>query len=134
MQTLEGQSAVEQLRDMATSFHALKTKRDNALDECGIGHDVEDRLRLGNEAIADFLGKLAQRLYGQLYYDHLTNVPCGILSRWEVSPETQVQRSIAGALGALVKWDIMEARLLAANILEDVNDHGTAKMLRELKD
>lgn len=117
---------------MSDSFNRKYAARDSALDECGIGHDVEKRLRDGTQAVQEFLQMAGGRIYNQLHYDLLTNVPCGVLSRDETVAHETIKTAMAGVIGHLVKWDISQAREMAFAILEDVNDHAFAAKFQKL--
>jgi hypothetical protein len=62
----------------------------------------------------------------QAIYNELTNKPCGIEHR------DALRMGIVTAIGALVKWDVIDALELAADIAEDVNAHGEARAIREM--
>ena len=86
-----------------------------------------------NANAADFIGRITRAIFSQLSYDFGVNLPAGIDSREEIKTGRHaIQSGTVHAIGALVQWDIYAARDFAACILEDVNDHGTAAMLRKL--
>ena len=106
-------------------------RRNAALDECGIGHDVQERHRAAAEVLADTAAQFLKFAMGQLAHDLLTNEPLGI--DYGDGPEEQAahatRRGLVATIGKLVGWDIYEARKFAAEILEDVNDHDEAAIL-----
>ena len=86
-----------------------------------------------NANAAEFIGQIARAIFSQLSYDFAVNLPAGIDSREEIKTGRHaIQSGTVHAIGALVQWDIYAAREFAACILEDVNDHATAAMLRKL--
>lgn len=98
----------------------------NALNECGVGQDLDMRLREQYEALADFIANLTKSVMGQAIYNELTNKPCGIEHR------NALRMGIVSAIGSLIKWDVIEALELAADIAEDVNAHGEAAQIRAM--
>lgn len=117
---------------MNTDYIQKMTVRNNDLDHCGIGHDVQDVLHDATKQIGVVLGDIQRKIYNQLHHDLLTNAPCGVLTREQCTPEHAIQSGLVAYIGSFVKFDIYAARKFAAEILEDVNDHGTAKMLFDL--
>ena len=111
-----------------------RAKLETALDAAGIGHDPEVKLTSVVAKIAEFCALVQKRATNQAIYDRLHNVPMGILPTLggaDYFAEHAISSGIAGACGVWVKWDVTRARELAADILEDVNDHKTAKLLRD---
>lgn len=117
-------SATERLQEVALKHSELKTK----MEEIGAPQDL---LHIESEKIGKFIGALSEKCFNQLTYDVYTNVPTGVMNRDDVSGHA-LKSGIASACGVLVQWDINEALELCANILEDVNAHPEAKMLRDL--
>jgi len=103
----------------------------NGLNAAGIGENVQDEFRAGHEAIAKFSAELFKRASAQLTHNLLQNGPMG-LDIGGSAGQHAVECGVISALSALVEWDINQARRLAAELLQDVNDHSTAKMLYEL--
>lgn len=100
----------------------------NALDNCGIGHDVGERFREGADLIGKTAGDFVSRAHGQLAYDLLTNVPCG--TEIDDTPARHaVLSGLVSTISALIEWDIYAARRVAAALLEDVNDHAEAAVM-----
>lgn len=86
-----------------------------------------------NANAADFIGQIARDIFSQLSYDFAVNLPANICTAEEVRTGAHaIQAGTVHAIGGLIEWDIYAAREFAASILEDVNDHGTAAMLRKL--
>lgn len=103
-----------------------------ALDSCGIGSDVNKRFSHINKVTSEFCAELQRKIISQAFYDLMNNVPTGTISSDEVdSGEHAIKSGISSAIGAYVKWDINRAMEIAASILEDVNAHSEAQMLRE---
>lgn len=113
------------------NYSQKNTIRNNALDACGIGHDVDDKFSEGAKRIADILAKISERMHAQLAYNLLTNIPCGVELN-QAPIEHAVRSGLVSAIGSDIGWDVEEARMIAAEILQDVNDHPTAKMLFDL--
>ena len=112
-------------------YQKRQKARDNALDECGIGSDVQNCLEDGGNAIAALLADVSVRCQRQLAHDLLTNAPCGIdIGAGDVG-EHAVKQGLVSAIGKLVNWDIYAAREMCALILEDVNDHTEAAAMFE---
>lgn len=105
-----------------------------ALDQSGIGHDIVDRLHKHHEEIGNWAGALVRRASNQAAYDLIRNVPAGIMSRAEATPERAVHVGLVGTCGAFVKWDPAKALELCADILEDVNAHQEAAAVRKMID
>lgn len=116
--------ATDILRELSLKHSELKTK----MEEIGAATDLE---HIEAERIGKFIGALATKAYNQLSHDIYTNVPTGIMSRDEVSGHA-LKSAIASALGELNHWDIYATLEMCAEILEDVNAHPEAKMLRDL--
>lgn len=86
-----------------------------------------------NQNASQFIGQLTRAIFAQLSYDFLVNRPANICTAEEVRTGAHaIQAGTVHAIGGLIEWDIYAAREFAACILEDVNDHGTAAMLRKL--
>jgi len=117
---------------MKTDFSTAYTAVSNALDSCGIGHDLQTRFNAATDAITAFCCDLQRRATNQLLYDLTTNVPCGILDHEQATGPHAIRAAIAGAVGSLVKWDITEALEIAADIAEDVNAHSEAAQIRAI--
>lgn len=98
----------------------------NALNECGVGENLDERLNAANERIAEFCADVMKRATRQAIYNELTNEPCGIRAG------DPLRMGIVGAIGALAKWDIGEALEIAADIAEDVNAHSEAAAIRKM--
>jgi len=107
--------------------------RDIALDGCGIGAEVEQELREGMADVAGTAAAFIKSASGQLAYNLLTNKPCGVeLRNGETPARHAIEHGLITTLSGLIKWDIYEARRLAAELLEDANDHEEAAKLFEL--
>lgn len=98
----------------------------NALNECGVGEDLDKRLNDLNEKLADFCASLQKSVMGQAIYNELTNKPCGI------EHHDALRMGLVSAIGALVQWDVIDALELAADIAEDVNAHSEARQIRDM--
>lgn len=110
------------------SFQSKHTKRDIALDGCGIGHNVEENFREGSSQIADLAAMVAKKCQDQITYNLLTNAPCSV--EMESGPiKHALVNGLASACGKFCNWDIAAARNLAAMILQEVNDHKEAAKL-----
>lgn len=125
-------TAADQLKAQANEYAQRRTAIANSLDECGIGHDVGDRMRAGNEYIATFIGEVSRKIYGQFNHDLLVNVPHRIVSTSNATGQGAVNRALPGICGSFVKWDINAALRLCAEILDDVNAHAEAKKVLEM--
>lgn len=111
---------------MNTTFQTNRNAVLNALNECGVGEDLDARLNKTNEALADFCANLQKSVTRQSIYNELTNRPCGIKH-----PDA-LRMGLVSAIGNLVQWDVIEALELAADIAEDVNAHGEAAAIRAM--
>ncbi len=98
----------------------------NALNECGVGENLAQRLNATNEALADFCASLQKHVIQQATYNELTNKPCGIEHR------DALRMGLVSAIGALIKWDVSEALELCADIAQDVNAHDEARQIRAM--
>ena len=86
-----------------------------------------------NQNASQFIGHLTRAIFAQLSYDFCVNLPAGIVPAEEVKTGRHaIQCGTIHAIGALVQWDIYAAREFAASILEDVNDHAAAAVVRKL--
>lgn len=112
-------------------YRAAKTKCDIALDECGIGHDLQQHLRFGANAIAQLTALLVRRCSHQLHQELLVNVPTGISPR-RFDPDVVLRRALPGVVGEFLKWDTTDAIDFAADVAEDVNAHDVAGKIREM--
>lgn len=98
----------------------------NALNECGVGEDLYERLSKTNDELADFCAQLQKSVMRQAVYNELTNRPCGI------EYPNALRSGLVSAIGNLIKWDAVEALELAADIAEDVNAHSEAAAIRNM--
>jgi hypothetical protein len=116
----------------ATAQHAIE----NALDACGIGHDIQQRLGETLKRIAVLTADVNAAATGQALHDALTNRPHGIEngSIGKDDAERAFTSGVISILSAMVEWDIDAARRIAADLLEDVNDHDRAAEIREWED
>lgn len=86
-----------------------------------------------NANAAEFIGQISRAIFSQLSYDFGVNLPAGIGNREEIKTGRHaIQSGTVHAIGALVQWNIYAAREFAACIMEDVNDHATAALVRKL--
>ncbi len=111
---------------MTSTFQTNRNAVLNALNECGVGENLDERLNKANEELADFCASLQKSVSRQAIYNELTNKPCGIEHR------NALRMGLVSAIGALVQWDVIEALELCGDIAEDVNAHGEAKQIREM--
>ena len=106
---------------------------DSSLDACGIGHDVQERFRAAEKEISGFIASLSEKIHNQLVHDLLVNKPHGIaIGEGGNVAMHAIKSGAVSAIGALVHWDIYEAREFAGDVLQDVNDHGEAAKLYAL--
>lgn len=115
-----------------STFNQLRCKAQNHLDESGIGHDVDDRLNAVVEQVESFCSTLRISIMRQAIYTLLTNVPTGVMTRAEATPEHAIKSGLVNAIGKLVKWNTADALDLAADIAEDVNAHAEAAEIRRM--
>lgn len=86
-----------------------------------------------NKNAAEFIGQASRAIFSQLSYDFGVNLPAGIVPAEEVNTGRHaIQCGTVHAIGAHIEWDIYAAREFAASILEDVNDHAGAALVRKL--
>ncbi len=111
---------------MSAQFQTDRNRVLNALNECGVGEDLDQRLNKDNEQLADFCASLTKNVTRQSIYNELTNRPCGIEHR------NALRMGLVSAIGALVQWDIIEALELCGDIAEDVNAHAEAAKIRDM--
>ncbi len=98
----------------------------NALNECGVGENLDKRLNELQDELAQFLADVQKRVMAQGIYNELTNKPCGI------EGGNALHMGLVGAIGGLLKWSVTDALEFAADIAEDVNAHDEAKAIREM--
>lgn len=101
----------------------------NHLEEAGIWHVDELSKRLGEEQ-GLFLDILAKRFLTQAFYEVMTNVPTG-LTRREDAPREGFKRALVGAVAHYLRWDLKQTQEFAADVLEDVNFHDLAQVVRD---
>ncbi len=111
---------------MSDQFNKDRNVVLNALNACGVGENLDQRLRETYEGLADFCASLQKSVMSQAVYNELTNKPCGIEHR------DALRMGLVSAIGALVKWDVSEALELCGDIAEDVNAHGEAAKIRDM--
>lgn len=113
-----------------------RQKIENALDSCGIGSDIQQRLDTIQKQIAVYGGQVIASANTQALHDALTNRPHRINNHCvgKTDAAKAMVSGIVSFLGALVEWDIDDARQIAAEILEDVNDHNHAAEIRAWTD
>jgi hypothetical protein len=114
-----------------SSYQTKRTKVDIALDSCGIGSDVADAISKDMSDVNDLLGLIVRRAASQAAHDRLVNIPTGIMSRDECGAQRIAMHAVATAMTGYLKWEIGAIREFCALALEDANDHGMAKHLRE---
>lgn len=121
---------------MEQTYQAKQNEINQCLDVCGIGYDVQQRLDATMKRIAVLAADVCAASTTQALHDALTNRPHGIAnsSIGKDDAERAFVSGVVSVLGALVEWDITRARQIAADILEDVNDHDRAAEIREWKD
>ena len=117
---------------MTTDYKNKMAARDNALDASGIGHDVGDKFRAGNELIAKIAGEFIKHASGQLAHNLLVNVPCGVDMGEKDAGVMAVRAGLVATISAMIEWNICDARLVAGELLEDCNDHEEAEKLFKL--
>lgn len=106
----------------------------DSLNDCGIGHDVQQRFSEASKIAAKFCADLQSKICSQLMYDLMQNVPTGIIQRGGAAYHAKhaIERGLVSFIGAFVQWDLVDALNLGADIAEDVNAHGEAKLIREM--
>lgn len=109
------------------SFNTKRDKVRDALNECGVGEDLGERLSATAEKLAEFCANLQRSVMRQAIYNELTNKPCGI-----ECPGDALRMGLVSAIGNLVQWNIVDALELAADIAEDVNAHTEAQVIRQM--
>lgn len=122
--------AATELNARAEAYRKAKQKRDNALDSCGIGHDVQDRLRNSTKRIAEVGALFTTKAIGQLNHDALTNTCDGSVSTLDITGERQVRMALASTAAEVCRWGIEDCMEMAAKILEDANAHPEAAEIR----
>jgi hypothetical protein len=108
------------------TFQTNRNHVRNALNECGVGEDLGERLNKDVDALTAFCSNLQKSVMRQSIYNELTNRPCGVEYR------DALRMGLVSAIGSLLQWDVIEALELAADIAEDVNAHGEAAKIREM--
>ena len=115
-----------------SEYDTKRMKIENALDEIGIGHDIKDRLKGAMIELLKITAGITEKSINQLHYDLLANVPEGITSQG--LPKRQgylaARSGIISAISSMLQYDVTEAKCFCADILEDVNDHEEAAILR----
>ncbi len=111
---------------MTSTFQTDRNRVLNALNECGVGENLDERLNKEHEQLADFCAALQKSVSRQAIYNELTNKPCGIEHR------NALRMGLVSAIGALVQWDVIEALELCGDIAEDVNAHAEAAKIRDM--
>lgn len=106
------------------TFQTRRNTVRDALNTCGVGENLDEKLNKDVEQIADFCAALQKSATRQAIYNHLTNKPCGI------EHGEALKMGLVSAIGTLVQWDVIEALEIAADIAEDVNAHGEAAKIR----
>jgi len=114
----------------AAEYRQKMAKVNASLDDCGIGHGVRDRMGSHIGAAADFVGRITRGIMGQLTYDHLHNVPMGTIRACDLTVDHAILGGTVHAVGAFLKWDIGAAMEFAADVLDDVNAHPEAAIVR----
>ena len=81
------------------------------------------------EIVVNFVNNLTSQFNNQLAYSLEHNI--GKIDGWtkENVHSMSLRCALVSVLGSYVEWDILDARTLAAEILQDVNDHGEAAIL-----
>jgi hypothetical protein len=121
-----GAAAAPVIEAPQSNFATRRNTVLNALNACGVGENLGERLNETSEQLAEFCASLQRNVTRQAVYNELTNKPCGIEHR------DALRMGIVSAIGALVKWDVIDALELAADIAEDVNAHSEAAAIRAM--
>jgi hypothetical protein len=109
-----------------SQFQTDRNRVLNALNKCGVGENLDANLNQAACEVAEFCSRLTTNVMRQATYNELTNKPCGIEHR------NALRMGLVTTIGALVKWDVIEALELCGDIAEDVNAHGEAKAIRAM--
>lgn len=104
-----------------------------ALDSCGIGRDVGQQFSKGHQLISAAAARFILAAGDQLTYNLLTNIPCGVDIVGDPI-EHAVTLGLVHTITARAEYSVSDARRIAADILEDVNDHTMAAFLRKKAD
>lgn len=110
----------------ADTFQTNRNAVLNALNDCGVGENLDANLRKQTERVAEFCANLTKNAIGQAVYNELTNKPCGI------EYGDPLKMGIVSAIGNLVQWDLIAALEIAADIAQDVNAHSEAAAIRAM--
>lgn len=110
-------------------YNEKRQEIEEALDACGIGRDVQERFRAAEAEISAFLASVSEKIHGNLVHNLLANKPHGIRIEGSAA-ENAIKSGTISALSALIKWDIGAAEELAGDMLEDVNAHPEAALVR----
>ena len=114
-----------------TDYKTAKTRVDIALDESGIGHDVQERVSEDMKRVAEYMGYLQKSIVSQLMHNHFTNNPCGILKGRHFADHA-IKQGTVSAIGHFLEWNISPAIEFAADICEEVNAHDEAATIRAM--
>lgn len=114
------------------NYQRLKANRDTKLDESGIGHNVQDLLHEDSKSIAEAVAGFTKAAWSQAIHNRMMNVPCGIMRHADCTSQSPIRHAIVSSASRLTNFDIGEALLLCADILDDVNAHAEADTVRKL--
>lgn len=79
--------------------------------------------------VAEFQKMFTEKALGRLKYNLEENLPKGIMTLEQIKGDS-VKSGLVSSIGTFIKWDIYQAMELCADILEDVNAHKEAQVLR----
>jgi hypothetical protein len=107
-------------------------KVNSALDDCGIGSDITNRLAAQMANIGTEVEALRKMAVRQALHNLFVNVPTGIMTPEQATAEAAVRSAIAGYLARRCNYDTRAAFALCADLLEECNLHEEAAMLRQV--
>lgn len=108
---------------MSENYNQKLAAVNSALNKCGIGEDLNDRLRKAHAEIAKVVAVFVERATNAAAYNLLNNVPTGIMTQKHATPEVAIQRALVSTCSNFLQYDIGATLALCAELLEDVNAH-----------
>ena len=118
------------------NYNTKKNKAIDAFESIGLGMIENHNLAL-SDTLADISGHLSKVYLSQGLHNLTVNIPCGIIDE-NILPTELAKRTALHALVStishVVEFDIVSALEVCADLMEDVNGHAEAKMLRDMAD
>ena len=115
-------------------FAAARANLETKLIEAGLDACVDTTIGELLTKVIELCQVVTASACRQAVHNTITNVPTGIISRWENTPEAAFLQGAVSGISSAIQWDVKAAIEAAAMVLEDSNVHDKAAIVREWAD